>query len=111
MIELRIVTVAEATGLLADGALMLDVRDDQEWEAGRAPGARHVALNDLPDRLDALTKDRLIVCVCRSGARSSRAGKFLVEQGYDAVNLEGGMIQWATQNQPLEGDLEQPAII
>jgi rhodanese-related sulfurtransferase len=97
--------------LVRDGALMLDVREDNEWDAGRAPDAVHVALSEVPDHLDRLARDRLIVCVCRSGVRSSRAGKFLIEQGYEAVNLEGGMIAWAGEGELLEADSGEPAVI
>ena len=111
MVEARNVNVAEALELLAGGALLLDVREDNEWESGRAAKATHVALNDVPDHLEEFSKDRLIVCVCRSGARSGRATKFLVEQGYDAVNLEGGMLAWSTEGHPIVGDIDEPTII
>jgi rhodanese-related sulfurtransferase len=111
MVELRNVNVAEALMLMRDGAVMLDVREDNEWDAGRAPEAMHVALNEVPDHLDRLKRDRLIVCVCRTGVRSSRAGKFLIEQGYDAVNLEGGMIAWSGEGEALEADGGEPVVI
>ena len=111
MTETRNVSVAEALTLLNEGALLLDVREDNEWESGRAPDATHVALNEVPDHLDEFSKDRLIVCVCRSGARSGRAAKFLVEQGRDAVNLEGGMLAWNAEGEPIVGDIDEPTII
>jgi rhodanese-related sulfurtransferase len=58
-----------------------------------------------------LTKGRVIVCVCRSGVRSARAATFLVQNGYDAINLEGGMLAWAEQGEPLTGDVESPSVI
>jgi len=111
MVELRNVNVAEALELLADGALLLDVREDNEWESGRAPDAVHIALNEVPDHLDELSKDRQIVCVCRSGARSGRAANFLVEHGRNAVNLEGGMLAWSAEGEPLVGDEGEATII
>ncbi len=111
MTELRNVNVVEVLELVVGGALVLDVREDNEWEAGRVPDALHISLSEVPDRLDTLAKDRLVVCVCRSGARSSRAGKFLLEQGFDAVNLEGGMIAWVAQGQVLVADVDEPTII
>jgi rhodanese-related sulfurtransferase len=111
--ELRNINVAEAMEFLNEGALLLDVREDNEFEAGHAPDALHIALNDVPDHLDELAKNRLIVCVCRSGARSARAAKFLLDSGRDAVNLEGGMLAWASEGEALNGDVEgdSPAII
>jgi rhodanese-related sulfurtransferase len=111
MVEVRTVNVAEALELLKSGALLLDVREDNEWESGRAGVAVHVALNEVPDRLDELPKDRQIVCVCRSGARSGRAANFLVEHGYDAVNLEGGMLAWSAESEPLVSDDGEATII
>ena len=111
MVEVRTVNVAEALELLDGGALLLDVREDGEWESGRARDATHVALIEVPDRLDELSSDRLIVCVCRSGARSSRATKYLIEQGRDAVNLEGGMLAWSAEGAPIVGDVDEPTII
>jgi rhodanese-related sulfurtransferase len=111
MAELRNVDVNEARELASQGALLLDVREDDEWRSGRAPGAVHVPLAELPDHLDELARDRPIVCVCRSGGRSSRAGQFLVEQGFEAVNLAGGMQAWAAAGEDLVADGGEPSII
>ena len=111
MVETRNVNIAEAIELVEGGALLLDVREDNEWESGRAPQATHVALNEVPDHLEEFPSDRVIVCVCRSGARSGRAAKFLVEQGRQAVNLEGGMLAWSAEGEPLEADIDEPTII
>jgi rhodanese-related sulfurtransferase len=111
MAEVRNVSVAEALELIDDGALILDVREDNEWESGRAANATHIALNAVPDHVTEFPKDRVILCVCRSGARSGRATKFLVDEGFDAVNLEGGMLAWSAEGEPIEGDVDEPSII
>jgi rhodanese-related sulfurtransferase len=111
MSELRNINVAEALALVSDGALLLDVREDNEWEAGHAAAATHVTLSDVPDHLEDFARDRLIVCVCRSGVRSARAATFLLQNGYDAINLEGGMLAWAADDEPLVGDVDEPSII
>ncbi len=108
--ELRNVNVTEARDLVEGGALLLDVREESEWELGRAPQAVHIPLAELPDHLADLAEDRPIVCTCRSGGRSSRAGRFLLEQGFDAVNMDGGMLAWAEQGQPLVADRGEPVI-
>lgn len=110
MTELSNVTVHDAQLILEGGALLLDVRQDDEFALGHAPGALHIALNELPDHLARLDKGRRIVCVCRSGGRSSRASEFLLEHGYDVVNLEGGMMAWAGAGEPLESDNGAPVI-
>ena len=111
MVEVRTVNAAEAVELAASGALLLDVREDREWQAGRAPGAVHVALAELGDHVEDFTSGQLIICVCRSGGRSKRATLFLLEQGLEAVNLEGGMLAWASEGRDLAGDLGDPLVI
>lgn len=93
----------EANELQRGGAVLLDVRELDEWNAGHAPGARHLPLGELPNRLDSLPRDRQVVVVCRSGHRSSEATSFLVRSGFDAVNLNGGMRAWATAGLLVEG--------
>lgn len=82
-------------------ALLLDVREDDEWEAGHAVAAVHVALGRLGTEAGGLPRDRRIVAVCRSGGRSERAARALRGAGYDAVNLAGGMQAWAAVGQPV----------
>jgi rhodanese-related sulfurtransferase len=111
MPELRNINVAEAIAFVSDGALLLDVREDNEWEAGHAADATHIALADVPDHLEDMAKDRLIVCVCRSGVRSARAATFLIQNGFDATNLEGGMLAWASDDEPLVAESVEASII
>lgn len=80
---------------LPDDAVLLDVREDDEWAAGHAPGAVHVPLGDVPARLGELPDAEPLAVVCRSGGRSGRAVEWLAQQGYDMVNVEGGMQAWA----------------
>ena len=84
------------------GAVLLDVREDDEWAAGHAPGAHHVALMDLrPDSFAAGTK---VLCVCRSGGRSAKATQVLRHVGVDAVNVSGGMSAWQAAGLPVIRD-------
>ncbi|MGA2295783.1 MAG: rhodanese-like domain-containing protein [Acidimicrobiales bacterium] len=110
MAEVGNVDVTEALEILSLGGFLLDVREDDEWAAGRSDEAIHVPLGDLPDHLEDLPRGRTIVCVCRSGGRSLRAAHFLAENGLESVNLEGGMIAWAAQGQPLISDGATPVI-
>jgi rhodanese-related sulfurtransferase len=110
MVEPRNVDVNEALELQAQGAYLLDVREDDEWEAGHSALATHISLGEVPDQVDNLPRDRVIVCICRSGARSGRASKFLLEQGFEAVNMEGGMLSWAALDQPIVADIGTPVI-
>jgi rhodanese-related sulfurtransferase len=80
---------------LAPDAVFLDVREPAEWRAGHIEGALHIPLADVPARLGELPAESEVVVVCRSGGRSARATGWLVQNGYDVVNLEGGMGAWA----------------
>jgi rhodanese-related sulfurtransferase len=101
----------EADSLVRSGAVLLDVREHSEWEAGHAPDARHVPLGTLEGKLGALPRDRCVVVVCRSGFRSARATALLARSGFDAVNLNGGMKAWASAGLPLEANGAQPGTV
>ncbi|SER24846.1 rhodanese-like domain-containing protein [Piscibacillus halophilus] len=73
---------------------IVDVREDDEVANGMIPGATHIALNTIPERIDELNKDKEYVMVCRSGRRSYNASLYLQEQGYKVHNLKGGMLEW-----------------
>jgi len=104
------VSANEAFELLDGGAILIDVRQENEWDVGHAPMATLIPLAEVPDRLDDLPKDRLIICSCRSGARSLRAASFLQDNGFDVVNLAGGMIAWFAEDLPFESDLGDATI-
>jgi rhodanese-related sulfurtransferase len=100
--ETREVSRTEARKLVDEGAQLIDVRADHEWEAGRIAGAEHVPLAELPQRLDEIEKDRPVVVYCRGGNRSSMATDALAEAGYDAVKLSEGIVGWSEDDLPLE---------
>ena len=93
---------ARAAALVDTGqAVLVDVRNDDEWAAGHAPGAVHVPLADLPARLGELDLGSPVHVVCRGGGRSARATAWLVQNGVDAVNVDGGMGAWAEAGRPM----------
>jgi rhodanese-related sulfurtransferase len=91
----------EAKGRMDSDAILIDVREPQEWQAGHAQGARHIPLAQLDQRQRELPTDRPIITVCRSGARSARAASLLAEQGREVSNLRGGMRAWVAGGLPL----------
>lgn len=95
------IDVIEASRRIDDGALLLDVRTAEEWEAGHADGATHIELTTLPARLPSLKPERPITVICRSGARSAQAVGFLCGNGYEAVNIAGGMLAWHAAGKPV----------
>jgi rhodanese-related sulfurtransferase len=102
--ELPGVSVEDAMKELADGVILVDVREQDEWDAGHAPGATFVPLSALQERVTELPSDTRLLIVCHSGGRSLRATGFLRAQGLDAVNVEGGMSAWAAAGGPVVAD-------
>lgn len=102
---------AEAQALVEGGALLLDVREDDEWAAARAPGAVQIRLGTLLERLEEIPRERKIVAVCRRGSRSMQAANVLVARGYDVVNLAGGMQAWSAAGMPMLADDGAPRVI
>lgn len=78
-----------------DDGWLLDVREDDEWVAGHVPGAIHIPLGQLGVRTSELPHDREIYVICRSGVRSARAAQALNLAGWQALNVGGGMQDWA----------------
>lgn len=93
---MREISAAElATKLkLGEKLNIIDVREDEEVAQGKIPGAEHISLGQLPDRLNEVDKNNHYYLVCRSGGRSGKACTFLEEQGYDVINMAGGMLDW-----------------
>ncbi|MEJ7833586.1 MAG: rhodanese-like domain-containing protein [Nocardioides sp.] len=92
---------------LPDHFAVLDVREPVEWAHGHIDGALHVPLADLPQRLADLP-DRQTLVVCKVGGRSAQAVGYLVQQGYDAVNLDGGMLEWEAAGRAMVSETGQP---
>lgn len=92
---------AVAVADLPTGAVILDVREDDEWSAGHAPEAQHVPMSQLTGRLDEVPVAEPLYVICRSGARSARVVAFLEQQGVSAVNVAGGMQSWAAAGLPM----------
>jgi rhodanese-related sulfurtransferase len=90
---------------LPEGLVVLDVREDDEWRAGRLEGSVHIPLRELGERYIELPTGQVLV-VCRSGNRSAYATAYLNDQGFDAVNLAGGLIAWHDAGRPLTTDDE-----
>lgn len=86
----------------AGGALLIDVRQPDEWEEFRAPGAVLIPLGEVPERVEEIPSVETVYVICRSGGRSAKAVEFLLAQGYDAVNVAGGSLAWQQAGFPVE---------
>ena len=73
---------------------IIDVREPFEVEEGHIKGITHIPLGELEERIGELDKNKEYIMVCRSGARSSKATAYLQAMGYQAINMNGGMMAW-----------------
>ncbi len=93
---------AAAQLLDGSGAVLLDVREDDEWAAGHAPGAVHLRLAEVI--AGGFDFDKTVVAVCRSGARSRKAASRIAGSGVQVYNLTGGMMAWRAAGKPVIRD-------
>ncbi len=94
MPEAAQIPAVDAIALVAGQGWLLDVREPDEWNQGHSPQAHLIPMGSIMDRIDELPGDVPIVVVCHSGYRSWQVTKALVDAGYDAVNVAGGMEAW-----------------
>ena len=81
--------------------ILLDVRTDSEYFLSNIEGAIHIPMNDIPNKLNTLDKDKEIIVQCKSGKRSAKVCQFLLNNNYESVrNLKGGIIAWANEIDP-----------
>lgn len=90
---MREITVAELQGQL-DDTVVIDVRELHEYVDGHVPGAIHIPLSTVPLRVSELDRDTEYHVICEAGGRSAQACMFLIQQGFDAVNVAGGTCAW-----------------
>jgi rhodanese-related sulfurtransferase len=95
----RLPSVA-AAAVPGDGYL-LDVRENDEWQAGHAPSAVHIPLSELNDRVREVPDDREVYVICRSGARSAQAVAAFNNAGWTTANVDGGMHAWEAAGRPM----------
>ena len=95
------ISIAEALAKRDDGAFILDVRQPDEWNEAHIPDSTLIPLDQLPNRINELPKDREIVVVCRSGNRSAQGRDLLLQAGFtDVTSMAGGLNQWKTAGYP-----------
>ena len=98
------VTPQRARELLDSGdAVVVDVREPYERDAGHIEGSRHIELERLASQAASLPKDKTIVFQCRMGSRSAMAAQAFRASGYDAWSMAGGLQRWHDEGLPVEG--------
>lgn len=96
---------------LPEDAVILDVREDDEWVQGHVEGATHIPMGDVPARLDDLPDADPLYVTCRSGGRSARVAAWLNQNGFDAVNVAGGMGDWEAAGKPMVSETGRPPYV
>lgn len=99
--ETREVSREAAQKSIEDGAQLIDVRAEHEWDAGHIAGATHLPLDELAGRTAEIDPERPVVLYCRGGTRSTMATDALAEAGFDAAKLSEGIVGWAEAGLPL----------
>ena len=98
------IDVFEAKKRIENGDLLIDVREQNEFDEVRISGSTLMPLSEFSEIYQNIPKDKNIVVQCRSGARSAKATDFLLENGYQAVNMAGGILAWQEADFPVEYD-------
>lgn len=94
------VSVDKAYQMYQDGTFVLDVRTPEEWNDFHAPNTTLIPLDELANRVNELPKDQPILVVCRSGNRSQTGRDILLQAGFNATSMEGGLNAWRSSGYP-----------
>lgn len=99
MPDVPTITPEQLAGLPGPDWMLLDVRTDAEWAAGRIEGSVHIPLDQLIARIDEVSDK--VVCICAVGGRSAQATAYLNSTGREALNLDGGVQRWVAESRPI----------
>ncbi|MFZ0228711.1 MAG: rhodanese-like domain-containing protein [Mycobacterium sp.] len=92
-------------------AVLLDVREDDEWNRGHAADARHIPMGQVAARLDEIDRSATLYVICKAGGRSAQVAQLLAHNGYEPINVTGGMLAWAQAGRPVVTDGGDPGSI
>lgn len=99
---------------IPEDALLVDVREHDEWTAGHAEGALHIPMGEFVARVGEVSErasEQRVFVVCRVGGRSAQVTQYLTQQGFDAVNVDGGMLAWNAAGRSLVSDNGTPFVL
>ena len=89
--EIQEVLPENLENLLSEGYKLIDVREQDEWDAGHHEEAKHVPMGTIPEKINDFNSNEKYIIICRSGGRSGRVCSFMEEEGLSPLNLKGGM--------------------
>ena len=98
------VSVDQVPDPLPDGLFVVDVREPVEWAHGHTDGSVHIPMSEFVERIEEVPNDQQVLVVCKVGARSARVAGYLVQSGYEAFNLDGGLLEWQAAGRALVAD-------
>ena len=96
--------IGDVPQTFGESVVLLDVREDDEWQRGHAAGAQHIPMGDVPARIGEIDRDATLFVVCHVGGRSQRVAQYLARNGYRPINVSGGMLAWAGAGRPVVTD-------
>ena len=94
-----------------DSVVLLDVRENDEWDRGHAAGARHIPMGEVPARMAEIDPAATLFVVCNLGGRSMRVARYLAQNGYEPINVRGGMAAWSDAGRPVVTDAGGPGTV
>jgi rhodanese-related sulfurtransferase len=103
-VEVAQAQIVDVPSTFDGSVVLLDVREDDEWQRGHAPGAQHIPMGQVPSRIGEISADAKLFVVCQAGGRSQRVAQYLARNGYTPVNVSGGMLAWAGAGRPVITD-------
>ena len=103
-VEVAQAQIVEVPSTFDGAVVLLDVREDDEWQRGHAPGAQHIPMGQVPSRIVEISPDAKLFVVCQVGGRSQRVAQYLARNGYTPTNVSGGMLAWAGAGRPVITD-------
>ncbi|MEI2653675.1 MAG: rhodanese-like domain-containing protein [Microthrixaceae bacterium] len=107
MTEPREIDVEELAERLAEGVVVIDVREADEYDSGHVPGALFVPLSELEQRVDEVPSGEPVLVICKSGGRSMRACNYLAPLGRDVTNIAGGTMAWIDSGRDVVTGMER----
>ena len=109
--SIREADVSDVPTVFDESVLLLDVREHDEWDRGHAAGARHIPMGEVPARLAEIDPGATLFVVCHLGGRSLRVARYLAQNGYEPINVSGGMQAWSDAGRPVVTDDGSPGTV
>lgn len=110
-IEVAHTELAQLPADFGAGVVLLDVREDDEWQRGHAAGAQHIPMGEVPSRMGEIDADATLYVICHAGGRSLKVSQYLARNGYEPINVSGGMLAWAGAGRPIITDSGDPGTV